>query len=184
MLLMFIVHHLEALPLIVQFVLNASQPPGNKALKSQVKKYNVSLQQRCYYIFLVIQGRLMSLRKPLISHIVAQKNLYASQNGLNFVTNDVEMKAFLGMNSVMSTNKLPSIEYCWSIDKYIGKQGLRDVTTKSRFNEKLSNIHFSDNETADSNDKGNKVRPLIDHFNEVFQSALANYSNQSIDEHM
>ena len=40
------------------------------------------------------------------------------------------MKAFLGMNSVMSINKLPSIEQCWSTDNYIGNQGLRDVMTK------------------------------------------------------
>ena len=44
-----------------------SQPPGiRKALTSQVKKYNVTLQQIYYYIFLLIQGQLMSLRKLLI----------------------------------------------------------------------------------------------------------------------
>ena len=120
----------------------------------------------------------------LISHILAQTNLYASQNGCHFVTNDVEMKAFLGINSIMSINKLPSIEHYWSTKKYIGNQGLRDVMTKSRFKEILHLIHFSDNNTADSNNKGNKVRPLIDHFNEAFQSAMANSPNQSIDEHM
>ena len=44
-----------------------SQPPGiGKALTNQVKKYNVTLQQIYYYIFLLIQGQLMSLRKLLI----------------------------------------------------------------------------------------------------------------------
>ena len=120
----------------------------------------------------------------LISHIVAQTNLYESQYGCNFVTNDAEMKTFLGMNSIMSINKFPSIEHYWSTGKYIGNQGLRDVMTKSRFKEILHKIHFSDNDTADSNSKGNKVRPLIDHFNEAFQSAMANSLNQSIDKHM
>ena len=41
--------------------------------------------------------------------------------------------------------------------------------TKSNFKEILLKIHFSDTDTADSNDEGNKVRPLID---------------QSIDDHM
>ena len=41
----------------------------------------------------------------LISQIVAQTSLYASQNGRNFVSNDAEMKAFLGMNSIRSINK-------------------------------------------------------------------------------
>ena len=116
-----------------------------------------------------------------ISHIVAQTNLYSSQNGRNFVTNDAEMKAFLGMNSIMSFNKLPLIEHCWSTDNYIGNQGLGDVMTKSRFKEILHNIHFSDNDTADSNNNGNIVRPLIGHFNEAFQNAMANSPNQSID---
>ena len=64
---MSLVHHLEGLPLIVQLILKKSQPPGiGKALTSQVKKYNVTLQQTYYYIFLLIQGQLMSLRKLLI----------------------------------------------------------------------------------------------------------------------
>ena len=84
----------------------------------------------------------------------------------------------------MSINKLPSVEHCWSTDNTIGNQGLRDVMTKSRFKELLHNIYFSDNDTADSNDKGNKFRRLVDHFNEAFQNAVANSPNQSIDEHM
>ena len=104
-----------------------------------------------------------------IPHIVAQTNLYASQNGRNFVTHDVEMKAFLRMNRIMTINKLPSIEHYWSTDN----QGLRDVMNKSRFKlEILHKINFSGNDTADSNDKGNKVRPLIDQHND-----------KSIDEH-
>ena len=97
----------------------------------------------------------------LISHIAGQINLYASQNGRNFITNDAEMKALLGMNSIMSINKLPSIEHYWSTENYIGNQEIRDVMTKSRFKEILCNIHFSDNGMADSNDKHNIVRPLI-----------------------
>ena len=104
----------------------------------------------------------------MISHIVVQPNLYALQNGHNFVTKDPEMKAFLERNSIVSINKLPSIEHYLSTDKYIGNQGLRDVMTKSKFKEILCNISFSDNGTADPNTKGNKVRPLIGHFNEAF----------------
>ena len=124
-----------------------------------------------------IQGRL----NKLISHIAAQKKLYASQNGCNFVTNDAEMKVFLGMNSIMSINKL---EHYWSTKKYIGNQGLRNFMTKSRFKEILCKIHSSDNDMADSNHKGNKVRPLIDRFTEAFQNTMANSPNQSIDDHM
>ena len=120
----------------------------------------------------------------LISHILSQTNLYATQKGHNFVTNDAEIKAFLGMNSIMSINKLPTIEHYWSTDRFIGNQALRDVMTKSRFKQTLQNIHFSNNDTADTVDKDNKVRPLINHFNEAFQSAMSNSSIQSIDESM
>ena len=115
----------------------------------------------------------MSSRKPfllnkLISHIVAQTNLYASQNGQNIVTNDAEMKTVLEMNSIMSIKKLLLIEHYWSTDKYVGNQGLRDVMIKSRFKEIFCNIRFSDNDTADSSDQVNKVRLMVDHFNEAF----------------
>ena len=91
------------------------------------------------------------------------------------------MKSFLGINNIMSINKLFSIELFWCADNYIGNQGIRDVITKSRFKEILHNIHFSDNDTHDSNNKGNKAVPLIDNFNEAFQNPLATSSNQSID---
>ena len=60
-----------------------------------------------------------------------------------------------------SINRLPSIEHYWSTDQCIGNQGLRDVMTETIFKEILHNIYFSDNDTADSNDEGNEVRPLL-----------------------
>ena len=146
LLLMSLVHHLEGLPLIVQLILKKSQPPGiGKALTSQVKKYNVTLQQTYYYIFFTdtrpvnVFEKAIDLNK-LVFHIVAQTNLYASKNRCSFVTNDAEMKASFEMNSIMSINKLRSIEHYWSTEKYNGNQGLRNVMTKSRFKEILSNI--------------------------------------------
>ena len=79
--------------------------------------------------------------------------MYVSQNGCE----DAKMKAFLGMNRIISINKLPSIEHYWSTENYIVDQGLRDVMNISIFEEILRNIHFSVNDTTESNDKGNKV---------------------------
>ena len=110
-----------------------------------MKKYNVTLQQTYYYIFFTdtrpvnVFEKAIDLNK-LVFHIVAQTNLYASQNCCSFVTNDAEMKASFEMNSIMSINKLPSIEHYWSTEKYNGNQGLRNVMTKSRFKEILCNI--------------------------------------------
>lgn len=85
------------------------------------------------------------------------------------------------MNNTMNVNKLPTIEHYWCNENYIGN---RSVMTKSRFKEILHNTHFSDNDTPDSNNKGNKVRPLTDHFNEAFQTAMGHYPSQNTDEHM
>ena len=49
--------------------------------------------------------------------IVTETNRYATQKGRNFEITEDEMKAFLGINFVMSINKLPSLEDCWSPDK-------------------------------------------------------------------
>ena len=108
----------------------------------------------------------------LISHNVAQINLYTS----DFVTNDAEIKAFLGMTSIMSISKLPSTTGLLTITLVTKDLELRDVMTKSRFKE-MCNIHFSDNDLADSNNKGNKVGPLLDHFNEALQNAMVNSRN-------
>ena len=154
-----------------------------------MKKYNVSLQET-FLVYFSLDPKPFDVFEnsihlnELISHIIAQSNLYGSQNGPNFITNDAEMKAFLEINSIMSIDKLPSIKHYWSTDKYIDNQGQRDVIIKSRFEEILHNIQFSDNDTADSNDKGHKVKSLIDNFNEAFQNAMANFPNQSVDEQL
>ena len=45
----------------------------------------------------------------LLELIVEQSNLYAHQNGRNFTVTKEELKAFLGINFIMTINKLPTI---------------------------------------------------------------------------
>lgn len=122
--------------------------------------------------------------QELVKILVEQSNIYAQQNGREFMTNDQEMSAFLGINYIMSINKLPTIKSYWECGQYIGNEGVRNVMSRSRFEDILRNLHFSDNTKADKSDKANKVRPLINLFNESFSSAVSNGDNQSIDEHM
>ena len=76
LLLTFLVHHLEALPLIVQLILKKVQPPGDgKALTSQVKKYNVSLQQTYYCVFLASIDSLQSNTTGLLTNALVTKDL-------------------------------------------------------------------------------------------------------------
>ena len=110
----------------------------------------------------------MQLDKLVVTLIVTETNLYAQQNGRNFVTNAAEMKAFLNMNYTMGVNKLPTIHHYWESDDYNGNEEIRNVMIRERFKEILQNIHFSKNSKSNKEpDKGYKIRPLIHHFNKV-----------------
>ena len=55
--------------------------------------------------------------------------------------------------------------------------------TRSRFERTLRNLHFSGN-TDVKNDKGHKVKSLINHFSQSFSNSVSNDDSQSHDEHM
>ena len=63
----------------------------------------------------------------LIKLIVVESNLYAQQKGREFQTNEQEMRAFLGINYVMSINKLPTIKSYWECGQYVGNKGICNV---------------------------------------------------------
>ena len=112
----------------------------------------------------------------LIKLTVVECYLYAQQKGREFQTNEQKMRVFLGINYVMSINKL--------YGQYVGNKGIRNVMSRSRFEEILQNLHFSDNTKDDKSDKGYKVRSLINHFNQSFSECVSDDCTQSIDEHM
>ena len=120
----------------------------------------------------------------LVELLVSESNLYAQQNGCNFIMNSEEMKAFIGVNYIMAVNKLPNISMYWNYEHFIGNTGIQNVFTRTRFQEILQNIHFADNSKNDSSDKGYKIHPIIEHFNKSFQNSYSDEPEQSIDEHM
>ena len=120
----------------------------------------------------------------LVAILVEQTNLYARQNGRQFETNSDEIKAFLGINFVMSINKLPNLKSYWQIDEYVGNEGIRNVVTRKRFQGILRNLHFADNEVDDKSDCGYKICPIINHLNTAFRSAVSDGKSQAIDGHV
>ena len=56
--------------------------------------------------------------------------------------------------------------------------------TRSKFEDILQNLHFSDNTKDEKSDKGCKIRSLINHFNQSFSNSVSNDDYQSIDEYM
>ena len=94
------------------------------------------------------------------------------------------MRAFLGINYVTSINKIPTIKSYWECGQYVGNEGICNIISRSRFEDILQNLNFSDNTKDDQSDKGYKVRSLINHFNQSFSECVSDDCTQSIDEHM
>ena len=65
--------------------------------------------------------------------------------------------------------------------QFTGNGDIRNNMARSRFEDIIRNLHFSDN-TKD--DKSGKVRSLINHFNQSFINSVSNDDSQSIDKHM
>lgn len=125
----------------------------------------------------------------LVLHIVSESIRYGHQNGREFTINIEEMKAFLGINLVMGYHVLPSLRDYWSTEPDIAVPFISNIMPRVRFEEIRRNLHFCNNEEVrDTNspnyDQAYKIRPVMTHLNKVFQKALNNTKEQSIDEHM
>ena len=53
------------------------------------------------------------------------------------------MKAYLRINCVMTFNKLPTITSYWECGQYIGKVGIKNAMTGTRFKDILPSLYFS-----------------------------------------
>ena len=122
--------------------------------------------------------------EELLELIVEQSNLYAHQNGRKFTVTKEELKAFLGINFVMTINKLPTIAEYWRVDSPIGNDGIQNTMIRNRFCKILQNLQFAHNRKDDKTDKAFKMRPVMDHLNSKFSEVLSNDREQSINEHM
>ena len=89
----------------------------------------------------------------ILEIIVTKTNRYASQKGHNFETTEDEIKAFVGRSFIMGINKLPSSEDYWSTDKCIENEKIQNITTRTRFQSILQNLHFPNNNNDDKTDK-------------------------------
>ena len=126
----------------------------------------------------------------LVSLIVHQSELYAEQSGRVFVTEEDEIKAFIGCNYIMLLYKLPSLRCYWKQDACYSNKLIVDTFQRDRFLEIIKNIHFANNNRpkvaarGDMADRAWKIRPVMEHFNHSFQSAKEPEPEMSIDEHM
>ena len=55
---------------------------------------------------------------------VEQSSLYAHQNRRNFTIAKEKLKALLGINFVITINRLPMIAECWRVNNLISNDGI------------------------------------------------------------
>lgn len=120
----------------------------------------------------------------LLAHITFQINLYAKQRDVNttFLTDEIEVKKFIGVLLYMGVCNLPAIEDYWANETRVPQ--VADMMSSKRFRLLRSLLHFNDNDQAvGSNDRFFKIRPVFDAITENFLSIPAT-TEQSVDEVM
>ena len=81
----------------------------------------------------------------LIKLLVQQSNLFLQQNGRNFLTNTKEIKAFIGVNYIMSVNQFLIIPMYWDCNHIIGNVGIQNIFTRTRYQQIFQNFHYTNN---------------------------------------
>lgn len=115
------------------------------------------------------------ITNELLSEIASQTNLYSKQKNVNsrFVTNNVEIRKFIGILIFMSVYRYPSVRSYWGQH---GFQPIIDAMQQKTFESICQHLHFADssNMVQDRShpdyDMLYKVRPLLNHFNTRFGS--------------
>ena len=124
-----------------------------------------------------------------LQRLKLESERYGAQNSRRFKVFLNKLRAFIGINFVMGSHKLPTFRsYSETIPSPF-LSCIANVLTRERFKEILSNLHFQNNEDALPNnhpdqDRTVKVRWLIDYLNKRFLRAMDPEVDQSVDEHM
>jgi len=122
----------------------------------------------------------------LITNITSESNKYKNQKLFQIPdVSEIDIQKFIAVLIYMSVVRLPRHRMYWS--KPTKQELISSVLTGERFDQILSILHFNNNEGEPTKTDHNydilfKIRPLINHFNEKFQSATFPEVICSIDE--
>lgn len=104
---------------------------------------------------------------------------YSSINDLFATARDscetcaMEIKAFIGITILIGYHRLPSMRDYWSRDVDLSVPFVVSIMSRERLEIIRKVLHFNDNtQNHLQEDRANNVRPLIQHFNEAFHSAM------------
>ena len=93
-----------------------------------------------------------------------------------------EMKVFIGLTLLMGLVKLPRLDLYWTKDSLFHVPLFKAVMNRDRYILILKFWHIADNVTAlprgqPGYDSLHKIRPLLQHLNEKFQSVFQSVFN-------
>lgn len=134
--------------------------------------------------------------KEFLALLVEQTNLYAAQEIAKHKqikkskrilqwkdVNAAEMKVFIGLVLQMGPYSFPSIEHYWSTNKLYNVMFWRSHVSRNKFQLLLRYFHLVDN-SIPSSDRLYKVRPILNHFNNIMRQNYVPNKNICIDESM
>ena len=134
--------------------------------------------------------------QEFLALLVEQTNLYAAQEIAKYNkikkymrlsqwkdVSAAEMKVFIGLLLQMGPCSFPSIEHYWSRNKMYNVKFWRSRMSRNKFQLLLRRFHFVDN-SIPSPDRLYKVRPILNHFNDIMRQNYVPNKNICIDESM
>lgn len=117
--------------------------------------------------------------------IIFYTKKYANDNNRHSFTIDkTSLKRFFGILIFSGYHTLPATKLYWSKDEDKGIELVRKSMSRNRFDSIKQNIHLSDNDQLDKNDRFSKLRPLFDLINKKNMQFGVFSHNLSIDEEM
>lgn len=126
--------------------------------------------------------------EEVYSHIIRETLRYAAstKNDQLFTLPVNDLKAFIGILLLTGYHKLPSERHYWSNAGDLGVSDVKEALTRNRYANIKAYLHLADNNQAVTNkqDRGFKVRPLMDMLNKTFQKFGVFSEELAIDEMM
>ena len=135
---------------------------------------------------------LLTFTPDLISKIVTQNNRYAKEvmgeekYARWELINELEFRAYLGFSMLMAITHVPALEDYW---KSLRFTPIADRISRDRFRDITCYLHFVDNSTlaprgSPGHDRLGKVRPVLSHLCQRFETMYDPRRELSVDEAM
>jgi len=128
--------------------------------------------------------------EALFERIASETNRYEQQHPSRHYTHarnwtDVttdELRVFFALMMLMGHIQKPSLSSYWSTDDMMNTPFFHQTMPRDRYVHILRNLHFTNNEEADGDDRLYKVRPVVDELVSNFKTAYIPTQKISTDE--